>query len=465
MRSVVHAFVPSAIRLLSARRTPMRRKSFVPAGLGTTRYTQPDGTVAFDAFSNESPSPDSEWRDRLHSIGPVLLTATTVEDFARGLEEFVGHADIPAGEFIEGQAAHVSGLRAPDTSTLVVELDEPLYTFRYVMAMAFTCAVPRDLVRQFGKEFQDHMVGSGPYRLTERRRGILWRMERNPYYTGQDGFVDGIEVMIGPDRTTIAMMIERGEMDLNLAEIPTAAAFKRNPRLHSWLDGFEIACTQSFFLNNEIKPFDNVLVRRAVAHAINKERILRFVGGWGKVARTVVPTSMPWSNPDCPAYDYSPDRARQLLAQESVTLGGRDRDRQHLLHVSQGRAPAGHEAMLDVEHYVASDDQVVVERQGVEREVHHALDRVLDRHEPDTDLAGGDGVENVRHRPVGDQLTGGKVRLGAHRLLGERPERPEEPDPLRRIGGRARIDRLGRHGRQVKGLPAWAPWTIPRCVR
>jgi ABC-type oligopeptide transport system substrate-binding subunit len=55
-----------------------------------------------------------------------------------------------------------------------------------------------------------HLIGSGPYRLAERRARHMWRMERNPYYTGPDGFVDGIEVMIGPDRTTIAMMIERG---------------------------------------------------------------------------------------------------------------------------------------------------------------------------------------------------------------------------------------------------------------
>ena len=32
-----------------------------------------------------------EWRDRLHSVGPIILTATTISDFARWLEEFVGH--------------------------------------------------------------------------------------------------------------------------------------------------------------------------------------------------------------------------------------------------------------------------------------------------------------------------------------------------------------------------------------
>jgi ABC-type transport system substrate-binding protein len=228
-----------------------------------------------------------------------------------------------AKDFIQGRTPHVTGLRAPDRRTLVIELEEPLFTFRYVIAMAFACVVPREVVSQLGKNFQEHLVGSGPYRLAEWRRGMCWRFERNPYYAGPDGFVDGIEILIGPDRTTIAMMIERGEMDLTIAETPTAAAFKRDPRRRDWLGGFEVACTQSLFLNTELKPFDNVLVRRAVAHAINKERILRQVGGWGKVARTSVPPSMPWSNPGCPAYDYDPQKARALLAEAGIAPGTR----------------------------------------------------------------------------------------------------------------------------------------------
>ena len=141
-------------------------------------------------------------------------------------------------------------------------------------------------------------------------------------------------------------------------------------------------------------------------------------------------------------------RSWQLLAEETMALGGCDRDRQHVLHVGERRTRAGDQAVLDVEHHLAGDDQVVVERERVEREVDHALDRVLDRHEADTDITAGDRVEDVRHRPVRDQLTRREVGLGTQRLLGERAERPEEPDPLRRVGGRARID---------QARSSWAP--------
>jgi peptide/nickel transport system substrate-binding protein len=177
-----------------------------------------------------------------------------------------------AREFVDGKAAHVSGLRAPDKTTLVIELKEPSFTFQYVLAMPFASAVPREVVRQYGKDFQSHLVGSGPYRLAEWRRGISCRFERNPYYSGTDGFVDGVEIMIGGDDAATTMMLERGELDQVLASPAQAIRFKRDPRLHSWLTRVNEVETDYLFMNTEMKPFDDVRVRRAVNYAINRER-------------------------------------------------------------------------------------------------------------------------------------------------------------------------------------------------
>jgi uncharacterized protein (TIGR03435 family) len=61
-----------------------------PNGSGMATMYAGFSTVAFDVMA-ESLSPDGpDWRDRLHTVGPVSLTATTIEDFARWLEEIVG---------------------------------------------------------------------------------------------------------------------------------------------------------------------------------------------------------------------------------------------------------------------------------------------------------------------------------------------------------------------------------------
>jgi uncharacterized protein (TIGR03435 family) len=65
------------------------RRSAEDAG-GTTAYTgfsTVDRSATSEAFAESEP----DWRDRLHSIGPISLTATSIADLASWLEEFVGH--------------------------------------------------------------------------------------------------------------------------------------------------------------------------------------------------------------------------------------------------------------------------------------------------------------------------------------------------------------------------------------
>jgi oligopeptide transport system substrate-binding protein len=226
-----------------------------------------------------------------------------------------------ARQFVAGQAAHVSGLQAPDQRTLILRLRQPQFTFRYALAMTFAVAEPRDVARRYGKDFEDHLIGSGPYRLAEWRRGIQARLVRNPYYIGQDGYVNALDIVIVPDVSTATMMLERNEVDRVLASPAEAIRFARDPRLRSWLVRVPTPNTDYLFMNTEMKPFDNVLVRRAVNYAINQRRLLRLAGGFGTVAHGIVPSSMPWSNPGRPRYAYDPPKARVLLRKAGYPNG------------------------------------------------------------------------------------------------------------------------------------------------
>ncbi len=84
----VDAFVLTA----TAGSSPGRRPHFEePTGGGAATMYAAFSTADFDAMS-ERLSPDGpDWRDRLHTVGPISLTATTIQDFARWLEDVVGH--------------------------------------------------------------------------------------------------------------------------------------------------------------------------------------------------------------------------------------------------------------------------------------------------------------------------------------------------------------------------------------
>jgi ABC-type transport system substrate-binding protein len=226
-----------------------------------------------------------------------------------------------AADFVAGKAAHVSGLRAPDRQTLVIQLAKPQFTFQYVLAMTFAVAVPRDVVQRYGKDFQYHLAGSGPYRLTEWRRGVRWHFARNAYYTGPDGYVDAVDIRVGVDDVTGAMMLERNEVDRVLAGPPQAVHFARDRRLRWWLTRVPTVSTDYLFMNVEMPPFDNVLVRRAVNDAVDKSRLPRLSGGFASAACGIVPPAMAWTNASLPRYDYDPAKARALLREAGFPNG------------------------------------------------------------------------------------------------------------------------------------------------
>ena len=118
---------------------------------------------------------------------------------------------------------------------------------------------------------------------------------------------------------------------------------------------------------------------------------------------------------------------RHLVAQERVALRGGDRDREHDLHVGERRARPGHQAVLDVEHDLALDEQVVAERELVLGEVDGALDRVLDGDEPEVDLARLDGVEHVGHRPVQHVLAAARSGCDFNACSVNVPSGPRNP--------------------------------------
>ncbi|MBN8247465.1 MAG: ABC transporter substrate-binding protein, partial [Verrucomicrobia bacterium] len=221
----------------------------------------------------------------------------------------------------EGRATHVAGLRAPERHTLEIELSRPVFTFRYVLAMNFADAVPRELFPRGASPPAAALVGSGPYRIAEWRRGLGYRFTRNPHYAGSDGLVEGVDLMIGGEASSAAMMLERGELDRVNADPPTRLRFQRDPRLRPWMHRVTPMDVGYLFLNTEMKPFNDVRVRRAVSHAVDRARVVGLTAGQCVPADGIVPSAMPWSNPGRPEYPFDPERARALLREAGLPDG------------------------------------------------------------------------------------------------------------------------------------------------
>ncbi len=230
-----------------------------------------------------------------------------------------------AKEFTDGDAKDVQGLRTIDKYTLEIETRTPDLTLPYLLALVCTAAVPREEVEKSGKDFFRQPVGTGPFVLDDWRRDLRLRLKRNEHYSLPDKpSLEAIEFTFGGDDLTRQLKFERGELDLlEYPNGPAYVALKNNPHWQPYLLSRIFISSWWLAFNCELEPFKDPRVRRALSHAIDKQRIVKIVNGRGTVAKGILPPGLPGYNPELKGYDYDPEKARRLLAEAGYPDGSK----------------------------------------------------------------------------------------------------------------------------------------------
>jgi peptide/nickel transport system substrate-binding protein len=252
--------------------------------------------------------------DFKYEIERVLNPATR----SKGMEYFRRIAG--AAEFQAGHAHEVSGISTPDPWTVVFHLVGPDPIFVQKLAMPFAAAVPREVVERWGDDFSSHVVGSGPFKLAQWIGGQRLVLVRNPgYFIKGVARLDAVVEEIGVSDDLQWLKFEAGTVDVS--RIPPAEFLHvmKTPRLRALTLHIVDIATEYLGMNCQMKPFDDVRVRRAFNYAIDKRKIIALLNGRGVVADGVLPPGLPGFNPKLKGYPYDPSRARLLL--EAAGLG------------------------------------------------------------------------------------------------------------------------------------------------
>jgi len=179
--------------------------------------------------------------------------------------------------FMDGKATDVTGIRAPDPATLVVELSAPFGPFLGLMAMPGAYVVPKEEVERLGDNFADHPVGTGPYVLKRWERGSALSLAANPSYFAEKPKLAGIGYRVIPEDLTAVAEFERGNLDAISIPAPTFRRYTEDPKWKGFIVSQVGMNTYYLGLNCSRPPFDNLLLRRAVAAAIDRNRILKTI--------------------------------------------------------------------------------------------------------------------------------------------------------------------------------------------
>ncbi len=215
----------------------------------------------------------------------------------------------------------VAALEAPDDSTFVVRLKEPHAPFLGNLAMNFCAAVSPTAVARYGRDYFKNPVGTGPFRLVEWRKDERIVLERNPDYWGPKPQLDRL----------IFKPIQEGSMRFLELSQGTIHGFdnlspeyiepiRADPNLQLLTQaGMN---TGYLAMNMDKKPFDDVRVRRAINHAVDKQALVdNFYEGLAMPAKNPIPPTL-WSYNDTIAgYGYDPAKARALLAEAGYADG------------------------------------------------------------------------------------------------------------------------------------------------
>jgi peptide/nickel transport system substrate-binding protein len=207
----------------------------------------------------------------------------------------------------------VDGVRAVDPLTVELRLKRPYAPLLSALATPPFAVVSPAAVRKWGEDFKSNPVGSGPFRFVEWRRNDRIVLERFDGYWAGKSPLDRIVFRSIPDNATRLLELEQG--NIHVLEYPdpeNIAAIRANPDVTLVEQpGMTVAYLA---MNTTHPPLDDVRVRRAINHAINKRLIVETLyGGLAVVAKNPFPPTIWGYNDAIQDYAYDPGRARALL--------------------------------------------------------------------------------------------------------------------------------------------------------
>ena len=172
-------------------------------------------------------------------------------------------------------------------------------------------------------------VGSGPFRLVERHPDDAIILERFDGYFGGaaeippvgPACVDRVVVNVVPGNESRVAGLLAGDFDLVVDILPhSIPVLERQANT----DVHVVEGTRSFFiaLNMREPPFDDPLVRRAVAHAIDRDRLIEeHLGGHATLIDGILSPLAFGKNGSLPRYRHDPQRALALLVEAGYPDG------------------------------------------------------------------------------------------------------------------------------------------------
>jgi peptide/nickel transport system substrate-binding protein len=168
-----------------------------------------------------------------------------------------------------------------------------------------------------------HPTGTGPMKFSEWTVGQRVVLTRNKQYWGKAHYAKSVDrIIIRPISNNTARVQALQNQELNIADLlapQDVGTVQGNSRLKVFnRPSFNVAYVT---INSSKAPTNNILVRRAVAHGLDRASVVRaFYAGRAVVAHEFMPPSLFGWAKDVQKYPYDPEKSKSLLRQAGLSL-------------------------------------------------------------------------------------------------------------------------------------------------
>ncbi|MBU1107556.1 MAG: ABC transporter substrate-binding protein [Candidatus Riflebacteria bacterium] len=261
--------------------------------------------------------------------GQVMTASDVVYSLNRILDPTVGSPRTwvlekveGAAECLRGEASTVSGITALDDYTVSIKLIAPFAPFMSLLSMPACYILPSGNAHEIAdRSFFEKPAGTGPFKITDRVRDSFVKLTANKNYHGQKPHLASMDIRIIPENMKAEMEFESGNLDMLQLYPANYERFKADPDFSSRIT--DVPSLNVFYVgfNNQVAPFDDARVRRALNMLVDREKIIKAVyQGRAIPANGSIPPGISGYNKDQNGLEYNPEEAKRLLKEAGYSI-------------------------------------------------------------------------------------------------------------------------------------------------
>jgi peptide/nickel transport system substrate-binding protein len=267
---------------------------------------------------------------RWHNKPPVNGRELVAEDVKFTFDRFLAEKGNPLRFVLDP----VDRVEVVDRYTVLFRLKEPFVWFVNMLANPLgTWIVPREVVERHGDlKKPEAAIGTGPFMLERYEPNVRTRFVRNPtYFRPGHPSVDGVEWLVMEDDSTGLAAYRTGQIDCGpwhwwvVRQADLEILKKGRPGL--MYQDFLSPVTTGLYMRTDKPPFNDVRVRRAISHAVDRQAIIDAIFLRGEPTPAISRGAPDWSpridqlGPGAQYYRHDVKEAKRLLSEAGFPGG------------------------------------------------------------------------------------------------------------------------------------------------